>query len=777
MAHSIYTSRNHVLKLTGRNLKTSTKNLPETFRRFGILLFSKTKKCRKVTFSKLKSQSGRLIMKIAQWQVFPDRYTLTRGSVSENDIETVKVTPRVMDVLVYLTERPGEVVSTQSLLDAFWPAPTTTDHAVHKVIASLRSALGDDPHAPTHIKTLPRRGYMLIAEVSADAPLASSLTSNPASNMPARRSIAARLQDLVTPRLTWLIGLPLTIMLATVVLLGYDQRHATVASQIDSESSDRSGLQLVILRPSLNQAAPLRQEQQLYALLDALSTNLTLIPDLNVVIAESDATAQQMLSGMDEGFALSGTVYDTSDQLRLTIQLTDVSTGHNLYSSQFDLGEMSLAAIEDEVIPTVTESLGIYLDAGRLAEMRAWGTQNAQAFLHFQRADFFQQQHNHADWERALHHYENALQLDPSFINAYLGKATTANNMAVYSRNTKVDELSKEVMELSRRLALVAPDSNALSTLNSLRMRMEGGNEQQQEKRYREQILAGDAPGYVYSRYALFLIGARMYQEANAYLKLAQATEERRISPNQAWNFKTQTLPPDELADVKLTQLTERPVHIGILGTAISSLAFIGDRKKAEFLLARQIEKDREGVRAHLSTILLAGTSGNFQRRDCPWLFSPQRQEDPDLAFNNGVLQFLLGEFDAGAAYWSDLTRIDRRKLFTRLHAIEPFLPASVIDDSRYAQLLEALGVGVSWQRQLMEGVQAMSEQTGIGLALASRQHYDNGGLMVRNNLWTPETWSRVDANRPFGGRAQDMVQVNSICFTGDEDPTSRLLQ
>tara|TARA_R110002072_G_scaffold4663_8_gene32704 strand:+ start:94632 stop:95171 length:540 start_codon:yes stop_codon:yes gene_type:complete len=159
-------------------------------------------------------------MKIAQWQVFPDRCTLTRGSVSANDIETVKVTPRVMDVLMYLAERPGEVVSTQSLLEAFWPAPTTTDHAVHKVIASLRSALGDDPHTPTYVKTLPRRGYMLIADVSADEPLASIPASNPASNpasdVPARRSIANRLQDLVTPRLAWLIGLLLTIMLATV---------------------------------------------------------------------------------------------------------------------------------------------------------------------------------------------------------------------------------------------------------------------------------------------------------------------------------------------------------------------------------------------------------------------------------------------------------------------------------------------------------------------------------------------------------------------------------
>jgi hypothetical protein len=240
-----------------------------------------------------------------------------------------------------------------------------------------------------------------------------------------------------------------------------------------------------------------------------------------------------------------------------------------------------------------------------------------------------------------------------------------------------------------------------------------------------------------------------MYREADAFLALAQSTDRHRISPNEAWNFRTQTLPPEDLAEVKVNQLTERPVHIGILGTAISSLAFAGDMERARYFLARQAEQDLDGVRAHLSAILVGAMSGKLDRTgDCRFLFQPGRLDDPDLAFNNGVLFFMLEDFERGAEYWRNLTRIDRRKLFTRLHAIEPFLPDSVRLDPRYAALLEELEVGVDWQQRLMAGVEELSEYTGISLDPMSRRHYEDGTPMLRNNLWEGRTWRRMEQRR-----------------------------
>ena len=69
-----------------------------------------------------------------------------------------------MDVLKYLIEAQGKVVSSTELLDRFWSRSISSDHAVHNAIAELRSALGDRASNPRYIKTYPKRGYALIAK-------------------------------------------------------------------------------------------------------------------------------------------------------------------------------------------------------------------------------------------------------------------------------------------------------------------------------------------------------------------------------------------------------------------------------------------------------------------------------------------------------------------------------------------------------------------------------------------------------------------------------------
>lgn len=681
------------------------------------------------------------MMKINDWHVHPDTCTLLSEQAEGRYAQPVKISPRSMDVLIYLAERPGQVVSAEELLKAFWVSSSATDHAVHKVIASLRSALGDEPHNPRFIKTLPKRGYSMIAAVTTDeSPPLETVPGNP---QPPVRSLMARYRPLAA-------AFVLACITAASAALWWQTTAAPGAAAGIAETSASDNRRLALFRPSLDQAATPAHYNQANALLDSLSVNLANIPDLEVIIAEKDDRAARNIDSMKAGYTLNTDIHDTGEHLRLTVNLLRMPEGTSLYAHQFPLTDTRLLTLEEEVIPEIIESVSIHLDEERLQHMHSWGTNDAQAYQHFLKAGFYRNQSNHRDWTLAMEHYEMAIGKDPHFINAYLGKATAANNMAVYSRNDRVDQLSREVLELSRRLALVAPESEALETLNLIRMRIEGRNDWQQEREYREQIRAGTAPGYIYARYALYLIGARMYQEAEAFLALASSTELNRITPNEAWNFRTQTLPPQELADVKVNQLLERPVHIGILGTAISSLAFTGNLEKARFLLERQAEHDGDGVRAHLSAVLIGAMSSKLLPTDseCRVLFAQERLQDPDLAFNNGVLFFLLEDFEQGAHYWRNLTRIDQRKLFTRLHAIEPFFPDSIRLDPRYAALLDELKVGANWQRRLMSGVEELSEYTGISLAPLSRRHYEAGTMMLRNNLWDRRTRETVEERR-----------------------------
>ena len=73
-----------------------------------------------------------------------------------------RVTAREMQVLVYLAERAGGVVTRPELLDEVWSGVVVNDEALTLVISRLRSALGDDARAPRVIETIPKKGYRMM---------------------------------------------------------------------------------------------------------------------------------------------------------------------------------------------------------------------------------------------------------------------------------------------------------------------------------------------------------------------------------------------------------------------------------------------------------------------------------------------------------------------------------------------------------------------------------------------------------------------------------------
>ncbi|HEU4691432.1 MAG TPA: winged helix-turn-helix domain-containing protein [Vicinamibacterales bacterium] len=76
--------------------------------------------------------------------------------------------PQVMDLLVFLSNTGGRVVSKDELINAVWDGRFIADTTLTRAVADLRRALGDDQRAPQYIETIPKRGYRLVAAVSAN---------------------------------------------------------------------------------------------------------------------------------------------------------------------------------------------------------------------------------------------------------------------------------------------------------------------------------------------------------------------------------------------------------------------------------------------------------------------------------------------------------------------------------------------------------------------------------------------------------------------------------
>jgi DNA-binding winged helix-turn-helix (wHTH) protein/Flp pilus assembly protein TadD len=88
----------------------------------------------------------------------------------------MRLEPLLMELLVFLCERAGEVVPKQAILDGVWGGRFVSDETVKGSFYQLRKALGDDPRQPRFIETLPKRGYRVLSRPQPLEPASPSLT-------------------------------------------------------------------------------------------------------------------------------------------------------------------------------------------------------------------------------------------------------------------------------------------------------------------------------------------------------------------------------------------------------------------------------------------------------------------------------------------------------------------------------------------------------------------------------------------------------------------------
>jgi len=113
-------------------------------------------------------------LRIDGWFVQPSLNLLTRGN------EQVRLRAQLMDLLVCLANRPGQVFRKEELVAEVWDGRWIATSGLSRCMSELRAALGDDARESRVIETITKRGYRLIAPVEVcPVPPAASAPSGP----------------------------------------------------------------------------------------------------------------------------------------------------------------------------------------------------------------------------------------------------------------------------------------------------------------------------------------------------------------------------------------------------------------------------------------------------------------------------------------------------------------------------------------------------------------------------------------------------------------------
>ena len=157
-------------------------------------------------------------------------------------------------------------------------------------------------------------------------------------------------------------------------------------------------------------------------------------------------------------YIVEGSVRKSDQGFRITAQLIRAEDGFHLWSNTFDRNSKDIFILQQEIASKIAESLDISLDPKAVQKMQWAGTNNPEAYLTFWKGQgIFNEAHVQRNellplLKRANLNFDEAIRLDPDFINPYLYKGDfyfhflTKNEISVY-RDTITEVQAFQLMK------------------------------------------------------------------------------------------------------------------------------------------------------------------------------------------------------------------------------------------------------------------------------------------------------------------------------------------
>ncbi len=337
--------------------------------------------------------------RLGEWLVHPDRNELVRRGESRR-LET-----RTMDLLVHLAAHAGAVVSKDELVDAVWESRIISEGTLTNAVAELRRALGDDTRAPRYIATIRKRGYRLVAEVSAADPTGAAPRIR-------RRPAGSRRQILAAAAV-------LTLVVGSILVLSTHR-----ASSLDPER--------VLVLPVVNRTGdpandPLSLLVRDRIVREAAAAGLGRFTAGETSAATGDAAVG---AGRDAGAGLvvMGSSYLRDGAVELQLQLVDAAAGELLYMVPPVATTQGAAAAAADL---VQHTLGIV--ATHLHAHAHYGLLSHPPPFAAHREFAVGSSYFGTDFGRAIEHFRRAVEIDPEFTSAWLRLASAYRNLGRYA--------------------------------------------------------------------------------------------------------------------------------------------------------------------------------------------------------------------------------------------------------------------------------------------------------------------------------------------------------
>lgn len=265
---------------------------------------------------------------------------------------------------------------------------------------------------------------------------------------------------------------------AIVVLLGIGGTWLAVGSGF-AGSSPPAGETLprsVAVLPFANMSGAEENEYFSDGLAEEILNLLAKVDELKVPARTSsfaykgrNEDVREIARALDVGAVLEGSVRRADNQIRVSAQLIQASDGYHLWSETYDRELKDIFAIQEDIARKIVHALQVELGmAPEEAVGRRRPTDDLEAYQLFLQARHLFHQRTEESLLRSADLYNEALERDPDFAEAWVGLATTHVVIPGYAE-PEYDSRHRALVAVERGLALDSTIALGYAVLGNLR--------------------------------------------------------------------------------------------------------------------------------------------------------------------------------------------------------------------------------------------------------------------------------------------------------------------
>ena len=353
-----------------------------------------------------------------------DGYTLdlARGTLLRES-EAVHLRPQSFEVLKYLVENRGRLISKDKIIEDVWHGAAVTDGSLGKCIEEVRDALGKN--AAKYVRNVRGRGYIFEAEANGREKIeAASVTSEQIDvlSVVVDEEQEGGTTDTAGKARKYQLGF--AIALSVLLLAGAGLGYWFFAGR----SSGSEQIKSIAVLPFVNESGNSDVEYLSDGMTESLINSLSRLPRLSVKARNSvfrykgkDVEPQQIAAELNVQAILNGRLVQRGDDLTLYLSLVDARTGNQIWGEQYNRKLSDLVTLQGEIAVDVSNKLRVRLSGTDEQKLSKNYTVNGEAYQLYLKGMYEWKKHTLKDFQKGIEYFNQALEIDSNYALAYQG--------------------------------------------------------------------------------------------------------------------------------------------------------------------------------------------------------------------------------------------------------------------------------------------------------------------------------------------------------------------